>query len=170
MRYISLVLVLLILSSSCANKDKKVDITIKIKSEFIEENVKWFNNEGSSSIKGIAKFKSKNGDIGFGKDFRIELNPYSAYTKERLNHIYENDDSAYVYIEDGIPKFVPDPEGYHNTRKAMCNEKGEFEFTGLPAGEYYVIAFMLWDETGGGIMQHIKLSDNETRVIEMINF
>ncbi|WP_405206622.1 hypothetical protein [Aquimarina sp. LLG6339-5] len=40
----------------------------------------------------------------------------------------------------------------------------------MPAGEYYVITFMLWDETGGGIMQHIKLSDNETRVIKMINF
>ncbi|WP_405206621.1 hypothetical protein [Aquimarina sp. LLG6339-5] len=44
MRYISLVLLLLILSSSCADKDKKVDTIIRIESEFIEENVKWFNN------------------------------------------------------------------------------------------------------------------------------
>ncbi|WP_299241676.1 hypothetical protein [uncultured Aquimarina sp.] len=161
---------LAVIFCSCTDKTTKNETTITIQNEFNEDDVSWFRNTGASTIKGIAKFKSKSGDIRFGKDFRIELNPYSAYTKERLNHIYKNDDSGYVYIENGIPKFIPDPEGYHKTRKIMCNEKGEFEFNDLPAGDYYVIAFMLWDETGGGIMQHIKLSDNETKVIEMINF
>lgn len=155
--------------SSCTNKSTKNE-SIKIESEFNENEVKWFINPGTSSIKGLAKFKSKNDDIRFGKDFWVELNPYSAYTKERLNDIYKDDNSAYVYIENGIPKFIPDPEGYHKTRKVMCNEEGEFEFNNLPAGDYYVIAFMLWDKTGGGIMHHIKLSDNETKVIEMTNF
>ncbi|WP_124980470.1 hypothetical protein [Nonlabens xiamenensis] len=168
MRYI-LFFILAVLFS-CSDKKTKKEIVIDIKNEFKDEDVKWFKNDGTSSIRGIAKFKSINGDIRFGKEFRIELNPYSAYTKERLNHIYKNDDSGYVNIESGIPKFNPDPEGYHQTRKVMCDENGEFEFKNLPEGDYYVIAFMLWDKTGGGIMRHITLSNDQTKIIEMTNF
>jgi len=77
-----------------------------------------------------------------------------------------------MYVEDGIPKFTPDPKGYHDTKKTMCNEKGEFEFNNLPLGEYYIIAFMLWDKTGGGIMHRVTLSENydNSQIIEMVNF
>ncbi len=154
----------------CSENRTKKEKLIKIENEFKDQDVKWFKVDGNSSIKGIAKFKSKDGEIRYGKEFRIELNPFTPYTKERLNHIYRNDESGYVFIKNGVPKFTPDPEGYHATRKTMCNEKGEFEFKNLPEGNYYVIAFMLWDKTGGGIMQHIQLSDNEIKTIEMINF
>ncbi|AXT55201.1 hypothetical protein D1815_05295 [Aquimarina sp. AD1] len=168
MRY--LLIFICIIFYSCSNKTQKTDTPIPIQGEFNEKDVAWFYKNGNSSIKGIAKFRSKDGDVRFGKQFRLELNPYSPYTKERLNYIYKNDDAGFVYVEDGIPKFTPDPEGYHKTRKIMCNEQGEFEFKNLPPGDYYIIAFMLWDETGGGIMKHIKLGDNETKVVEMVNF
>lgn len=173
MKYITVVLVLLVVGcSGKRSKEARVkeQTIIEIKSEFNEQDVQWFKSDGNSRIKGIAKFKSLKGDIGFGEDFRIELNPYTPYTKERLNHIYKNNDSGYVYIENGIPKFTPDPEGYHKTRKTMCNAMGEFEFKNLPDGEYYIIAFMLWDETGGGLMQRVELKHGETKTIEMTNF
>lgn len=167
MRYLLFCLIATLFSCS---DQKTRNEAILINNEFKDEEVKWFKKDGTASIKGSAKFKSVTGDIRFGKEFRIELNPYSAYTQERLNHIYKNDDSGYVHVETGIPKFIPDPEGYHQTRKVMCNENGEFEFKNLPEGDYYVIAFMLWDKTGGGIMRHVKLSNNETKVIQMTNF
>ncbi len=167
MRYI--ILFFVVVFFSCVDSDKKTKV-ITINNEFKNEEVKWFKADGNSTIKGVAKFKSIQGDIRFGKEFRIELNPFSAYTKERLHHIYKNNDSGFVYIENGVPKFNPDPKGYHETRKVMCNEDGTFEFKNLPEGEYYIIAFMLWDETGGGIMKRVKLSSNETKNVEMINF
>ena len=157
----------------CSKKQKISNSTpIKIVHKFNDEEVKWFKNKGNGSIKGIAKFKSKNGTIRFGKDFRIELMPNSLYTEERLTKIYNHKDSGYVHVEDGIPKFTPDPKGYHDTKKTMCNEKGEFEFNNLPPGNYYIIAFMFWDKTGGGIMQQITLSEdeNDSKPIEMVNF
>lgn len=143
---------------------------IKIVNKFNYEEVKWFKTKGKGTIKGIAKFKSKNGVLRFGKEFRIELMPTSLYTEERLYHIYKNKKSGFVYIEDSVPKFIPDPKGYHDTKKIMCNEAGEFEFNQLPVGDYYIVAFMLWDKTGGGLMQRVSLSANESKVVEMKNF
>jgi hypothetical protein len=173
MKYKLPLLIIGFLLISCSNKQKKSDNTpIKIVNKFNNKDVKWFKIKGNGTIKGIAKFKSKNGNLRFGKDFRIELMPNCLYTEERLNKIYNNKDSGYVYVEDGIPKFTPDPEGYHDTKKTMSNEKGEFEFNNLPLGDYYVIAFMLWDKTGGGIMRRVTLSeiDNDSKIIEMVNF
>ena len=156
---------------NCSNKQKtKNDTPIKIVNTFNYEEVKWFKTKGNGMIKGIAKFKSKKGDVRYGEEFRIELMPNCRYTEERLHNIYQNNTAGYIHVEDGVPKFTPDPEGYHETKKTMCNQKGEFQFNNLPKGDYYVIAFMLWDKTGGGIMQHVVLSENESKVIEMVNF
>ena len=149
---------------------KKKERIVEIKNKFEEKEVKWFKESGEGVIKGTAKFESKKGKVRFGSEFRIELQPYSAYTYERLFTIYKNEYKGHVFVEDGVPKFTPDPKGYHETRKTMCNNKGEFVFSNLPDGEYYIIAFMLWDKTGGGLMQKIKLSKGETKIIEMTNF
>jgi hypothetical protein len=162
-----------------ATATQKKDTIIMIQNSFNSDEVSWFNNAGKGTIKGIAKFKSKTGEVHYGKEFRIELMPFSLYTQERLNHLYPNKKSGYIFIQDGVPKFTPDPEGYHATKKTMCNAKGEFEFTGLPAGEYYVIAFMIWDvpsnngnaiKDGGGIMQRITLDNGKLGIVEMSNF
>lgn len=143
---------------------------IPVNSTFDAEELSWFKNKGEGTIAGSAKFKSKGGQILFGNEFRIELMPSTSYTKERLNRIYKNNESGYVHIEDGIQKFIPDPDGYHETIKTRCNKAGEFEFENLPAGDYYVIAFMLKEQTGGGIMQHVVLTEKESETIAMTNF
>ena len=120
MKYILYILIFSFCTSFSQNTKKETIVTIE--NEFNEEAIKWFKSKGNSSIKGISKFKSKGGEIRFGKEFWIELLPFCAYTKERLYHIYKNDHSGYVYIESGIPKFTPDPEAFHDTIKVMCNE------------------------------------------------
>ncbi|WP_025742001.1 hypothetical protein [Aquimarina pacifica] len=171
MNYKISVLIIGLLLIGCSQHQKnKNDQPIKIINQFDTEEIQWFKSNGNGSIKGIAKFKSKSGDIRFGDEFRIELLPNCGYTQERLNHIYQSKSSGYVHVEDGIPKFTPDPEEFHDTMKTMCNKNGEFEFNNLPAGSYYVIAFMLWDQTGGGIMQQVTLSEGESKEIKMINF
>lgn len=166
-------LILFLIGFTClcgySQQNVEQDKPIKIENAFDEEGTKWFKNTGNGTIKGIAKFTSKNGELRFGKDFRIELMPNCRYTEERLMHIYNNKDFGYVYVEDGVPKFTPDPKAYHDTKKTMCNQEGEFEFSNLPPGNYYVIAFMLWDDTGGGIMRNVILNEDESKAIEMIN-
>lgn len=150
---------------------------IPVLSEF--DSVGWFESKGKGTIKGNAKFKSKSGEVRFGGTFGIELMPTSAYTVERLTKIYNNSESGFVHVLDGVPRFIPDPLGYHKTRKTTCDENGDFEFNNLPDGTYYVIAFMIWDvespesnikKDGGGVMKRITLGENESLTIEMSNF
>ncbi len=155
---------------SCNDSKNNTQTPIKIVSVFDAQEVEWFKSKGTGTISGTAKFKSKNGEVRFGKEFRIELMPSSSYTEERLQHIYHNKQSGAVYAENGILTFTPDPKGYHDTIKMMCDENGMFTYNNLPAGDYYVIAFMLWDTTGGGLMQRVTLSEGETTHIEMKNF
>lgn len=104
--------------------------------------------------------------------------PVGGYTVERLGKIYGNPDSGSVYLQDGVPRFIPDPEDYHITIKTICDADGRFEFKDLPKGEYYAIAFMIWDEevegvlkkSGGGIMRRVSLADGASEEIEMLNF
>jgi len=171
MKYVLSLMVIGLFFVACSDKQKTENNTlITVVNEYDSKEVSWFKTRGDGTIKGIAKFKSKSGDIRFGEEFRIELMPSCLYTEERLNKIYNSKNSGYVYVEDGIPKFTPDPEGYHDTIKTMCNKNGEFEFNNLPSGDYYVIAFMLWEETGGGIMQRTIITENESKILEMINF
>ncbi len=167
---LSVILIIPLFISCSIKKIPQTDSPIKIENAFNNEAVQWFKTKGEGAIKGVAKFKSGGGELRYGKDFRIELMPYCSYSEERLGHIYKKKKSGFVHVESGIPKFTPDPEGYHETIKVMCNEAGEFEFKDLPAGEYYVIAFMLWEKTGGGIMRRLKLSEGEVKSIEMMNF
>lgn len=156
---------------SCAQKQEagKED-PIKIATPYDYEGVQWFKGKGNGNIRGRAQFRSKHGDIRFGKGFRIELMPYCHYTEERLSIIYGDEKAGYVFLEEGIPQFTPDPEGYHDTKKAICNAYGEFEFKDLPSGDYYLVAFMLWDGTGGGIMRKVTLSEGESKFIAMLNY
>ncbi|RUT72112.1 hypothetical protein D0817_00370 [Flavobacterium cupreum] len=175
MKYkLTLFLVLLLASSCAVKKPKKKEDVITIQNSFDDKAVSWFTNTGTGTIKGLAKFKSKNGELRFGPEFRVELMPYSLYTEERLKKIYQNKKSGFIYLEDGVPKFTPDPEGYHKTIKTFCDKEGNFEFKNLPPGDYYIVAFMIWEnqnvKTGGGLMQKVVLSDGESESVKMINF
>ncbi len=169
-RLLLLIIGFLCINCSSVKNPKQDDTLIVIENKFSEETVSWFKTKGNGTIKGVAKFKSISNDIKFGDEFRIELMPNCLYTEERLQNIYNSKTSGFVYVENGIPKFTPDPKGYHDTIKTMCNANGEFEFNNLPPGEYYLIAFMLWDKTGGGIMKRVKLTVGDIKTIKMINF
>lgn len=160
-------------------KTNNKNTPIPIVNNFEEDEITWFSKKGSGIIKGVAKFKSTNEEIRYGSDFWVELMPFTPYTQERLKHIYQNGESGFVNVKDGLIRAIPDPEGYHKTIKVMCDENGEFELDNLPGGDYYVIAFMLWDERtaegdlikdGGGIMKRILLGEGEKQTIELVNF
>jgi len=148
---------------------------IAILSDYKDEEVDWFKNKGTASISGTAKFKSKQGVLKFGKEFWVELMPASTYTTERLRKIYGNNDEGFIFARDGVPRFIPDPAGYHETLKMTCDENGAFTYSDLPTGSYYLIAFMLWNDeanilSGGGIMKQITLEEGEEETIVMDNF
>ncbi|MCV9387930.1 lipocalin-like domain-containing protein [Reichenbachiella ulvae] len=154
-------------------RSKAENRRVPILGEIEAKNLLWFDEKGTASIEGVAKFKGRDGEIHFGEQFAIELMPYSRYTEERLDRIYGNSQAGSVYVQDGIPSFIPDPAIYHKTIKTYCKDDGSFELNDLPKGEYFVIAFMLWEDEGlkgGGVMKRIELIRDQKQKIKMFNY
>ena len=70
-------------------------------------------------------------------------------------------------MEQSPPKFTPDAPEYHEMLlKGACDQRGEFNFSNVPAGDYFVIALIIWEDkssatprqTGGGMMKRIQVA------------
>ena len=139
---------------------------LALQSEFHTDEVKWVLEKGDSSVQGTAALRLKNGTIKNCSGSSVELLPVANYSNERIFKTYGNNDSGQVLLEDNPPKFTPDAKEYHDlVLKSSCNEKGEFTFNDVHSGDYYVIAFIIWDtnkngatsKTGGAVMKRIKV-------------
>lgn len=147
---------------------------VQVKSPFNANEIKWIQSTGNSSISGSAFLqlneKEQKGCAGFG----VELLPVAGYSNERILNIYGNNSQGQVLLKDNPPKFTPDPPEYHDlVRKSKCDEKNQFSFKGLPAGEYYVIFFIIWkDETGkddgGAVMRRVSLKAGDNVVVNAL--
>ncbi|QEY18784.1 hypothetical protein D0C16_24045 [Cellvibrio sp. KY-GH-1] len=146
---------------------------VPVKSQFNADEIKWIQSNGNSSISGAAFLqlneKEQKGCSGFG----VELLPVADYSNERILKIYGNNSLGKVLMKNNPPKFTPDPKEYHElVRKSQCDEKNQFSFKDLPAGEYYVIFFIIWKnevgvDDGGALMKRVSLKAGENAIVQI---
>lgn len=150
---------------------------IKLDNKFDIEAVRFVKQTGTSTVTGKAFLKLADGTVKNCAGFNIELLPVAAYSKERIVKTYGNDRQGQILMEQNPPKFTPDAPEYHDMLiKGACDMRGEFNFSNVPAGDYFVIAFIIWDDpsrappgkTGGGVMKRIRVSP-ESRVEVLIS-
>lgn len=142
---------------------------LKVESAFSVDEVMFVKRPGTSSVTGQAFLKLANGTYKDCAGFNIELLPVAAYSRERITKTYGNDQRGQILMEQNPPKFTPDVPEYHEMLiKGACDLRGEFHFSQVPAGDYFVIALLIWDDpasstprkTGGGVMKRIHVSEN----------
>jgi hypothetical protein len=145
---------------------------VKLDSKFDIEAVRFVKQTGTSTVSGKAFIKLADGTVKDCAGFNIELLPVTAYSKERIVKTYGNDQHGQILMEQNPPKFTPDAPEYHDMLiKGACDLRGDFSFSNVPAGDYFVIALIIWDDvsgptprkTGGGVMKRIQVSP-ESRV------
>ena len=170
----------------CFAQESKQTVQLTEKGEIIlyeawdNPSAEWFNQTGSASIMGKAHLTLMDGSVRDCSNLGIELLPVTNYAEERLGHIYaEKSHGSILVSERKPPIFSPDAPEYHDhARKTTCDENGIFSFEYLPAGEYYIIAFILWDEEqengetelkGGGLMKRLYVKGGEKIAVDMHN-
>lgn len=147
---------------------------IQLENRFDPEEVKWIQTQGNSSISGTAFLQLDKGEKKGCASFGVELLPVAKYANERIFKIYGNNLSGQILLKNKIPKFTPDHPQYHElVRKTVCDEKNAFTFNDLPAGDYYVIAFIIWkdekgQEDGGVVMKKLSLGGGENKTIDLM--
>lgn len=113
------------------------------KESFNTEEINWFvNGKGKYKVQGESFARRNNGNIVTCAGLEVSLVPVSKYSTERINSLYGNDKKGRTFLN----LFNRIPEGekayYENRAKVRCDSRGQFKFTNIPQGEYYLISFI----------------------------
>jgi hypothetical protein len=149
---------------------------VQLDSRFDLDEVKFVREAGTATVHGTAALKLKDGSAKGCAGFPVELLPVAKYSNERILRTYRSNEHGQVLLEDHPPKFTPDTKEYHEyLLKAVCDERGEFRFEKVPAGDYYVMVFIIWDVTqdgatrkqGGAVMHRIQVKAGATLPLKL---
>ena len=166
----------LVLLGLVANATTYAAEPVRLKSTFSADEVKWVQVAGTAAVSGTATLKLKDGTFKNCSGFNVELLPVTQYSSERIFKTYGNNEQGQVLVEDDPPKFIPDAAGYHQMLlKGVCDAKGEFSFGNVPSGDYYVMAFIIWDimnegrgaKAGGAVMHRIHVENGSKSRVEL---
>jgi hypothetical protein len=149
---------------------------VQLDSTFNVDDVSWVRAPGNSSVSGKAFLKLRDGSEKDCAGFSVELLPVATYSSERIFRTYGNNRAGQVLLEDNPPQFTPDAPGYHEyVLNGRCDAAGEFRFDKVPAGDYFVMAFIIWElpgltppvKTGGALMKRIHVNPRASLQVEL---
>jgi hypothetical protein len=98
--------------------------------KFIPEEYATYEGTGTGRVCGQAYLSLEDGKLHMASGDRVLLAPVTSYTEEAFK----------VKVMRGHKMVDPDPEAMKFEKHTKTDEEGRFCFTGLPEGEYYVVA------------------------------
>lgn len=160
--------------AACAAVDSAEPLTVE--SAFNLEDLEFVREPGQASVTGRAVLALPGGVLKNCAGFNVEMLPVTAYSSERILKTYGNVQRGQILLEQNPPKFVPDVKEYHELLlKDSCDAQGVFHFEKVPAGDYFVMAFLIWEEksgdsvrkTGGAVMHRLKVGAQDRVAVDM---
>jgi len=114
---------------------------------------------GTSTIQGQAFLKTRGGQVRYAAGNTVSLIPVTSYSSE----IWQA--SLYGGMVNGV-----DGRWHIYNRNATADGFGNFEFTNIPAGEYYIECPIFWEvpgrygleRTGAVVKKQTKVGPNQT--------
>jgi len=156
--------------SACATTDGAAPVAAN---PFDAAALEWSRGAGQNAIKGSAILRTRGGDVKTCAGLTARLIPASAHTTEYVKNVYgpgeKGLENPYAWLakralNGGVADYV---------RTTTCNPQGEFGFSGLPDGKYYVEANVSWEAPsrygmtpqGGNLVSAVDLKGGETKSI-----
>jgi len=136
MNYIKfIVFICVVIAAGCSSTVSNVNTFNAAEASFI-------NEEGKAKINGQAFLRRNDGLVVYAAGSEVFLIPSTAYSDERLNAIYQGKKSAHLFRN---VKFENDSLEYKNYIKSTkADGEGEFEFSNVAAGTYYLTTQVYW--------------------------
>lgn len=101
---------------------------------FQENEFRWAGEPGTAVLRGQAFVRTNAGEVKPCAGLEVYLVPETGYTR-----------AVSVAREEGATNFAPHPPAYQKYRRATIGDaQGNFEFTALPAGTWYVGCNLYW--------------------------
>lgn len=161
------------LLSACATMPATAVHTLT--TPFSDADLAWSKGVGAASVTGQGFVQTRGGEPRTCAGNGVILVPDSAYMRERIAFLYGNTSRAFNPNPRKVD-FTPSPPNVNDyVRQTTCDAQGNFTFTGLPSGKYYVVTHVMWtvpvgrytaEPQGGALMQSVELGNGESeRVI-----
>lgn len=115
-----------------------------MKTKFDTADLASYTYKGNATISGQAFLKTRGGDVRYGAGNAVFITPATAYTQEIVRWIVANDKEITIYAAapSGNDKILAT-----YIRKTTADGQGNFSFSGLTPGNYYIECGIFW-ETG----------------------
>ena len=138
----------------------------KLTNQFNEQDFAPYAKKGTASIIGQAFLKTRGGEVRYGAGDTIFLFPSTPYTRE-MQHFTHHEITNRVTIEN------VDKRWRDYIKKITADGSGNFEFSDIPAGEYFLECALFWEvpkscygcagleETGDVLRKQIKITEGE---------
>lgn len=163
--------------SGCVTMQPEV-IQYKITSTFDSEFAKNQIANGLGEINGTAFLRQQGGGVVTCAAQDVHLIPITDYTVDRVSQLYGGAPALNQVASQNIqnmrkryPVFIPDPPEYKEySRITKCDANGEFQFTQVKDGEYYINTSVFWKVQtyqGGTLITRVKVENGKVPRIIM---
>ncbi len=127
---------------------------------FPEQEYASMPETGTATVRGQAFLKTRGGDVKTAAGEEVLLNPVTNYSRQWYDVSYLG----------GRAPTEPDPRYARYIRKTVADGEGRFTFSNVPAGQYYVVARVVWEAPtgygvaaqGGYVAKEISIEDGKT--------
>lgn len=123
---------------------------------------------GNGGVEGNAFMRTRDGNIVTCAGFAVHLIRDTPYVRERMDALYEGDMNAGFQRQYFDVEFTnTDPRYADARRSTVCDSSGEFVFTGLADGSYFVNTIVEWRVAnrlqGGRLMARFEIENGQTK-------
>jgi len=135
---------------------------------------RYIVDEGPHTISGQSFLRQVNGEIRTCAGYQVSLTPVTTYAAERMRIIYGSDSSGYRdlgFLKRQEPA-TTDLDYMRYARATLCDAAGNFEFTKVADGSYYVITAVVWGTgqpytppQGGYMLRRVTAGPSSTKLI-----
>lgn len=130
---------------------------------------------GHAIIEGSALIRQNGGGVVSCAGTEVTAVPVTAFSRERMFIMFNNDQRGFrpIRAAEWLQKAPPEPPAsYVQLRhRTVCDAQGNFQFTNVAAGSYYVLTDIYWSvpgrvtREGGGLLQQVTVSETDIKRI-----
>jgi len=135
---------------------------------FLPSEFAWSTERGSGVVRGLVDYTQAGRRYGCAG--QVVLTPDAPYSRRRILQLYGSTERADLPVDEVRSRQDRRPSGDYSAyvRKESCDASGHFQFSGLPAGGWFVI--VVADAPGGSgaplaLMRRVDTRPGSVRTI-----
>lgn len=134
---------------------------VQMQTRFDYASHKAYVQNGTGSVKGQGFLRQQGGGVVTCAGSQVYLMPSTPFFREAVNLLRAGKDPQIGQKLDPAYKVM--------LKQSQCDAQGNFLFTNLPSGGWFVMTEVKWsvgyNQQGGALLREISINNNETQVL-----